>query len=218
MLPQPSPSPISREQYHKLAATLHNAQGLSGMKAIMIASAVAGEGKTLTAANLALAFSESYQRRVLLVDADLRRPSLHTLFTLDQVNGPALRQVTPRLGILTSGRPTAAPIAELASERMRHVLDEARQAYDWIIVDTPPLTLLADASLLVSMVDGAVLVVKAASTPVDLVKRAMQVIDKDKTLGVVLNASRRSPHAGYGDVEYYQRLAAATGAGEGVTR
>src|SRR5262249_12104726 len=72
-------SPMSREQYRLLAATLHNAQVSSGVKVIMIASAVAGEGKTLTAANLALTFTDSYHRRVLLVDGDLRRPVLHRL-------------------------------------------------------------------------------------------------------------------------------------------
>jgi capsular exopolysaccharide synthesis family protein len=219
--PSPSPlradvPPISREQYHKLAAVLHTTQAAGHTKVIMIASAVAGEGKTVTAANLALTLSESYHRRVLLVDADLRRPSLHRLLALHEITGlPSekqmaskqplhLRQVTKRLGILTPARPSPAPIAELTSEGMSYVIQEARRSYDWIIVDTPPLTLLADASLLVSMVDGVVLVVKAASTTLDLVKRAVQAIDPLKALGVVLNASRRPPHAGYADVDYYK--------------
>ena len=70
----------SREQYRRLAATLHRIQATSGLKVVMIASAVAGEGKTLTAANLALTFSESYEQNVLLIDADLRRPSLARTF------------------------------------------------------------------------------------------------------------------------------------------
>src|SRR4029453_14829682 len=81
MVGDPNLSPAAREQYRLLAATLHNAQVSHGVKVILIASAVPGEGKTLTAANLALTFSEAYQRDVLLVDADLRRPSLHLLFT-----------------------------------------------------------------------------------------------------------------------------------------
>jgi protein-tyrosine kinase len=207
-------APASREQYHKLAATLHNAQAVSGVKSIMIASAVAGEGKTLTAANLALTLSESYQRRVLLVDADLRRPSLHRLFGMRESTGLGadvasppqalrLRQMTPRLGILASGVPSPAPIAELTSERMRRVIQDARQAFDWIIVDTPPLTLLADASLLASVIDGVVLVVKAGSTPLDLVRRALEAIDRKKVLGVVLNASRRPQTDPDGYADYY---------------
>ena len=72
--------PASREQYRRLAATLHQAQSMNGMKVVLIASAVAGEGKTLTVSNLALTFSESYKRSVLVIDGDLRRPSLHTVF------------------------------------------------------------------------------------------------------------------------------------------
>ena len=216
--------PSSREQYHTLAAMLHNAQARDGVKTILITSAVAGEGKTLTAANLALTFSEAWQRRVLLIDADLRRPSLHRLFRLQELAGlrgemtlPLLRpgshvrQVTPRLGILTTGRPSATPMAELTSDRMRYVVDEARQAYDWIILDTPPLTLLADASLLVSMVDRALLVVKAQSTSLDQARRALQAIGKAKTLGVVLNASKQTPHLRDEDLEYYSHVLPAGG-------
>ena len=73
-------------EIQNLAAVLHDAQGTKGLKVIMIVSATAGEGKTLTAANLALTFSESYQRRVLLIDADLRRPALHGVFRIDSAS------------------------------------------------------------------------------------------------------------------------------------
>jgi len=79
--------PASREQYRRLAAALHQAQRTNGFKVAMVASAVAGEGKTLTASNLALTLSESYRRNVLLVDGDLRRPSLHTVFQVDGAPG-----------------------------------------------------------------------------------------------------------------------------------
>jgi protein-tyrosine kinase len=208
-------SPASREQYRQLAAILHNTQTASGVKVIMIASAVAGEGKTLTAANLALTFSEAYQRRVLLVDADLRRPSLHRLFEIHERTRSTdttsslphqvlqVRLVTARLGILTTEFPSSAPMAALTSERMRQVIHEGRQSFDWIIIDTPPVALLPDASLLASVVDGAVLVVKARSTPLDLVKRAVDAIDRTKLLGVVLNGTSRPPrNSGYDYDEY----------------
>ena len=79
----------SREQYRRLAAVLHDAQSTAGLQVVMVASAVAGEGKTLTASNLALTFSESYQKRVLLIDGDLRRPTLHSVFRLDTASGLA---------------------------------------------------------------------------------------------------------------------------------
>jgi protein-tyrosine kinase len=214
----PNLSPASREQYRHLAATLHNAQTITGLKAIMIASAVAGEGKTLTAANLALTFAEAYERRVLLVDADLRRPSLHRLFPADdrQAGTPVtasrawtghVRQVTPRLGILTREQPSASPMADLTSDRMRQLIHEARRTFDWIIVDTPPIALLPDASLLASVVDGAVIVVKAGSTPLEFVRRAVDAIDPPKRLGVVLNAvTRPTRDARYGYGQYYGRI------------
>jgi protein-tyrosine kinase len=192
-------SPASREQYRRLAAVLHDAHNTSGLRLIMVASAVAGEGKTLTASNLALTFSESYQKRVLLIDADLRRPSLHTVFRLDTALGLGdgllstgetkmlVRQVSPRLAVLPAGRPSSDPMAGLTSERMRRLLEEAKQSFDWVILDTPPVMLLPDAHLLASMVEGAVLVVRAGSTPHELVKRSADAIGRSRILGVVLN-------------------------------
>ena len=192
-------SPASREQYRRLAAVLHDAHNTTGLRVIMVASAVAGEGKTLTASNLALTFSESYQKRVLLIDADLRRPSLHTVFRLDTALGLGdgllsaggakmlVRQVSARLAVLPAGRPSSDPMAGLTSERMRRLLEEAKQSFDWVILDTPPVMLLPDAHLLASMVEGAVLVVRAGSTPHELVKRSAEIIGRSKILGVVLN-------------------------------
>ena len=84
-------SPVSREQYRRLAAVLHDAQGNNGTQVVMVASAVPGEGKTLTATNVALTLSDSYRRRVLLIDADLRRPALHEVFRTEHDDRPDRR-------------------------------------------------------------------------------------------------------------------------------
>lgn len=213
--------PQSREQYRRLAAALHHAQVASGVKVVMIASAVADEGKTLTAANLALTLSESYRRNVLLIDADLRRPSLHTMFKVrgapglnegltaaDEPKLP-LHDVSPRLTILPAGMPNSDPMAGLTSRRMQGLIDEAREAFSWVIIDTPPVGLLTDANLLASMVDGAVLVVKAGSTPYDLVKRAVDTIGPSKLLGVVLNQAHGAlGRYSYQYSDYYHRVPA----------
>jgi protein-tyrosine kinase len=203
-------APGSREQYRRLAAVLLDAQGTSGVRAIMVASAVPGEGKTLTASNLALTLSESYRRRVLLIDADLRKPTMHDVFRLDAASGLTegldsnsqtklvVRQVSAMLSVLPAGRPTSDPMAALTSERMTRLLAEAKESYDWIIVDTPPLMLLPDAHLLSSLVDGAVLVVKARSTPHELVKRTTDIIGRNRVLGVVLNQAEAAAQATYG--------------------
>lgn len=203
-------SGVSREQYRRLAANLHDAQGNSQLRVIMVASAMPGEGKTLTASNVALTLSESYRRRVLLIDADLRKPALHQLFRLNTTSGLidgiesptdvklVLRQVSSQLWILPAGRPSSDPMAVLTSERMRRVIEEARESFDWIIIDTPPLMALADAHLLSSLVDAAVLVVKANSTPHELVKRAADIIGRDRVIGVVLNQAAEPRHGAYG--------------------
>jgi capsular exopolysaccharide synthesis family protein len=197
-------SAVSREQYRRLAAVLHDAQSTTGLQVLMVASAVAGEGKTLTASNLALTFSESYQKRVLLIDGDLRRPTLHSVFRLDTTSGLAdgllstadtkmvVRQVSSRLAVLPAGRPSSDPMAGLTSERMKRLLGEARGAFDWVILDTPPVMLLPDAHLMASMVDGAVLVVRAGSTPHELVRRASEAIGRSRIVGVVLNRAEPS--------------------------
>jgi protein-tyrosine kinase len=206
----------SREQYRRLAASLHHGQSADALKVVMIASAVQSEGKTLTATNLALTFSESYKRNVLLIDADLRRPTLHTIFRIDNSSGLSegltvfeerrlpVRQVSSRLAVLPAGRPSADPMSGLTSDRMRRVIEEARQAFDWVIIDTPPVVLLPDANLLGAMVDAAVLVVKAGSTSYDLVNRAVAAIGRERVLGVVLNrAEGAALTADYGYYSYY---------------
>lgn len=214
LVTDPGIPPVSVEQYRRLAGTLHQVQNGHGIKVVMIASAVQGEGKTLTAANLALTFSESYQRRVLLIDTDLRRPSLHSIFNVDNSTGlselmsaehpqMSVREVSQRLSLLPAGPATPDPMAGLTSSRMRRVIDEAREGYDWVILDTPPLVLMSDANLLSEMVDGAVLVVRAESTPFDLVNRAVAILGRERIFGVVLNGAQELPHGSrYGYYNY----------------
>jgi capsular exopolysaccharide synthesis family protein len=208
--------PASREQYRRLAATLLHGQATSGLKVVMVTSAAVGEGKSLTASNLALTFSESYQRRVLLIDADLRRPSLHQLFNFSAGVGLSealmlpddqrltLHRASSHLSVVPAGAPSNDPMAGLSSDRMRGVIEEAREAFDWVIIDTPPVGLLSDASLLGAMVDGVLLVVKAGATPFERVQRAIDAVGRERVLGVVLNrvAADRSP-AYYAYSHYY---------------
>ena len=93
----------------------------------------------------------------------------------------------------------ADPMAALISDRMRHLLDEARGTFEWVIIDTPPLVLLPDANLLASMVDGAVLVIKAASTSYDFTRRAVEAVGRSRIIGVVLNRAAKSA----GGYRYY---------------
>ena len=207
---QPSFS-VAVEQYRKLAAALHHAQADRGLKAIVVTSANPGEGKSLTASNLALTLSESYQRRVLLIDGDLRRPTLHEIFGVPNMRGLSdglahhsiqeivVREISPRLSILPSGPPIDDPTGQLTSDQMKQVLDEARASYDWVIFDTPPIGLVSDAKLLSEMVDGVVLVVTAGKSGYPDLLRAVDTIGRERLLGVVLNRMQHAP----GRADYY---------------
>lgn len=193
------------EQFRRLAAALHHTKLQNGACTVMIASAVENEGKTLTATNLALTLSESYQRRVLLIDADLRRPSVHKMFRLDNTYGLSdllkhvvpdgklpLHQVSQNLWIVPGGTPDPDPMSGLTSETMQQLLSEAAEQFDWVVVDTPPVVLLPDANLLAAMIDTALLVVRANSTPYPLSARAVEAIGTQRILGVVLNRAKES--------------------------
>jgi len=206
---------VSLEQYRRLAATLHEAQVEKGLKTIVVTSSIPKEGKTLTAVNLALTFSESYGRRVLLIDADLRRPSVHEVLGIRNEKGlsealhserPELPtvQVSPLLSVLTSGRPEQNPLAGLSSERMRTLLDAVSSQYDWVIMDTPPLALLSDAQILVRLTQAAVFVIRAGSTPFPVIDKAINEIGREFIIGTVLNGVEETAIAAkayYGD--YY---------------
>jgi protein-tyrosine kinase len=193
-------SGAAQEQYRKLAAILHHAQTERGLKVIMTSSALPGEGKSLTAVNLALTLSDSYHRRVLLIDADLRRPTVQRIFGIPPISGlneglkasedrpMALTPVCERLFVLPAGRPEADPMSGLTSDRMRRLITQAAASFDWVIVDSPPVGLLPDASLLSAFVDGVLLVVRAGKAPFSLVKRTVDSITHERILGVVMNA------------------------------
>ena len=208
--------PSSVEQYRRLAARLHLDQAQHGTKLVMVTSAIVGEGKTLTATNLALTLSESYRKRVLLVDGDLRRPGIHDMFAIPNFTGlsDAIRStderkvsvihLTEHLSVLTAGRPDSDPMGVLASEKMQRVLGDAAAAFDWVIIDTPPVALLSDAHLLASLVDTVILVVRAGVTPLEAIRTATVAVGRDRILGVVLNSAdlpRGNPYHYYGTRE-----------------
>ena len=204
-----------RENYRRLAATLHHAQAETGIRILMVTSAAPEEGKTLTATNIALTFSESYHRRVLLIDGDLRRPSLAEVFQVPNVFGlsevltsqperrASLLQITQRLSLLTAGTPNPDPMRALTSDRMKHLLAEAAAGFDWVIIDSPPVGILTDAKLLAAMVDAAVLVVRAGKTRAELVQRAIESVGRSRIVGVVLNRALGGSQNGNDYYSYY---------------
>jgi protein-tyrosine kinase len=191
------------EQYRRLAAVLDDLRLQQGLKTVMMSSALPREGKTLSIANLALTLSESYHRRVLLIDADLRRPSIHDVFGVP--NGPGLAdiarnprssipyvEVSPRLSILTTGRSASNPLALLSSDNVRAAVKAAAERFDCVLLDTPPVGLLPDAQLVARLCDGVLFVIAAGSTPYALIKRAMDELGTERIIGTVLNRVERA--------------------------
>ena len=198
------------DPYCRLAAALHQASQSRPLKTLIIASAEPGEGKSLTAANLALALSTSYRKRVLLIDADLRQPSLQMLLRVDDTPGltdlvageetPLQRHwLSTTLSLLATRRPVPDPLATLTSTPMKDLLSEQAQHSDWVIVDAPPLAVFPDAHLLAGLADGVVLVVGAGQTPLAAVESAIKVIGRERIVGIVLNRSAAPTRA------YYER-------------
>lgn len=193
-------NPVLVEQFRRLAASLHHAQTNGHLKVVMVTSASPGDGKTLTAVNLALTLSESYRRRVLLVDGDLRRPSITSTSQAttqvglsDGLKSASERklsvlQLTETLTLLPAGRPDPDPMSGLTSTRMQHIIEEASSRFDWVILDAPPVGPVADANLLAAMADTVVLVVRAAASRYEDVEKAIDRLGRDRIFGVVLNA------------------------------
>jgi capsular exopolysaccharide synthesis family protein len=206
--------PVFVEQYRRLGAALHQAQVHGGIRSVMVASAVAAEGKTLTATNLALALSGSFAKRVLLVDGDLRKPAIHRLLQLD--NGAGLSDMlkrpgrrtpahtlSPTLSVITGGDADRDPVALLASDAAARFLAEAREQYDWVVVDTPPVVLFPDAELFASRLETCVMVVRAGRTAAHVAAWAATTIGTSRILGVALNrAESADVAAGYGYGRY----------------
>ena len=205
----PDGDPGMIEQFRRLAATLHQAQRVNGLKSVMVTSALPGDGKTLTAVNLALVLAESYRSRVLLIDADLRRPSIPYVADLGDVSGLsealsspreqrlALVPIASRLTLLPAGQPIANSIDALTSPRMRQILDEASKRFDWVILDAPPVGPTADARLLTQMVGGTLFVIHAGRTQSPDVMKAIESLGREQILGVVLNGIDAKPLDGY---------------------
>ncbi len=208
----------SAESYRKLMTNLMYSASRPGLRVVVITSASAGEGKTTTAANLAVAFAQQ-GRRVALVDADLRRARVHDVFGLglepgltDLLVGNATIEQAIRpsgiagLSIIPAGTLPPNPLEFLGGERMHDLLGTLRERFDVVLIDTPPVLVTADAALMGVQADGVVLVVRAGKSERVAARHAVQQIVHlgGRILGAVLNdPDARTPRYGrYGDYYY----------------
>lgn len=193
-------SPVS-EQYRTIRTNIEFSAVDSDIKSIMVTSAGPGEGKSTTISNLAVVFA-SQEKKVLLVDADLRKPTVHYTFNVNNITGltnvltkrtsldTAIAETNePNLFILTSGPIPPNPAELLGSRAMREFLEAAYQEFDVVLFDTPPVLAVADAQILANHCDGSILVARCGETQIEQAKKARDLIQsaKGKLLGVVLN-------------------------------
>jgi protein-tyrosine kinase len=189
---------MAADQYAALATALHETQLDGGLKTLLVTSAAPQEGKTLTVVNLAITLANSYARRVLIVDADLRRPSLHRALGIagdrglsDALSRPSgeipITQISPRISVLPAGRPDANPLVRLSHNRLQQILAECTARFDWVLVDTPPLGSGSDAQLLARFVQGVIFVIRAGVAPYHVVERAIAQLGRESIIGTVLN-------------------------------
>ncbi|PDW03913.1 CpsD/CapB family tyrosine-protein kinase [Candidatus Viridilinea mediisalina] len=175
------------------------------LRTLLVTSTAPNEGKSTTLANLAVTMAQAEQR-VLVVDCDLRRPSLHTLFGLPNEQGltsailaqnddlpPAQATVVPGLKVLTSGPLPPRPADLLGSRRMAAMIERMSANADIVLFDTPPVVAVTDAAALAPRVDGVLLVLHAGHTRRDRAREARQLLEKVKAniVGVVLNGAKQ---------------------------
>jgi len=208
--------PMLVEQFRRLAVAVHELHVEQDLRLLLITSALPSEGKTLTAINLALTLSESCERRVLLVDADIRRPFIHRAFNLPNDHGLGFAlaageqdlapvQVSEYLSVVPAGDCTQ-PMA-LASDRLGPLLDRAARKFDIVLIDAAPVGLMPDARLLARLTRAVLFVIEAHTTPQSLVSRAIADIGQEFLIGTVLNRVEEHdiPTAGY--YNQYTRVA-----------
>jgi len=204
---------IGTEKFRTLRSRLYQIASAHPLKKIVITSGLPGEGKTFVTANLAQSFVRQTDRRVLLIDADLRASRLHMLLgapdrpgLTDYLRGDAdefqVTQVGPsgNLCLIPGGQEVTNPSELLHSDRMRQLLERMSQVFDWVILDSPPAMAVHDSSILADMCDGVIFVVRAGSTDFEVAAKASSEFREKNLLGVVLNRVEKGD--AYGDYYY----------------
>lgn len=201
---------ISAEAYKTLRTNIQYSSFDKEIKTILVTSTIPGEGKSTIAGNLALSFAQQ-DKKVLVIDCDLRKPSLHKIFKLSNLKGlsdiivgnsdleKAMYNYKDNFDILTSGKIPPNPSEILASNAMTALLEKLKTKYDIIIIDSAPLQAVTDAQIISNKVDGTLLVIRAGVTKREAILQAKELLNKvnAKILGVVLNGVENNSEKHY---------------------
>ena len=208
------PKSVAAEAYRSLRTNIQYSSFDKKYQTLVVTSANPGEGKTTVAGNLALALAQG-ESKVLLVDCDMRRPSIHKTFKISNTYGisdllvgnkkleSVANKYNDNLSIVPAGKIPPNPAEMLASKVMTAFLEEMKNYFDYIVLDTPPLQAVTDAQVLSTKVDGSLIVVRAGVTKKDAVHNAVSIIKKVKgnIIGTVLNVAetKNDKYYYYGD-------------------
>ena len=216
---------LAAEKFRVLGLKLRNLREHRKLKRIVVTGTAPEEGKSLVAANLALNQSRSKVLKTLLVDGDLRRPTVASRFGFDRslpglsecLRGERqLSEVVYKLNgsglwFLPAGRAPENPLDLMQSGRLPELLDRLGKFFDWIVIDTPPVVPVADTTFWMRLADGVLVVIREGVSEKKVIERALDSFDHAALLGVVVNSCSRSDHT-----DYYSRYGQATiGTGDG---
>jgi protein-tyrosine kinase len=216
------------EQFRRLRSRVYEAQFEAPLKTILMASGMPSEGKSFVAANLAMSMARNSSNNILLIDGDLRRPTLHDLLGAPDVPGlsdylagtvdlidvmqryrspetaeDAGADISSNLTFIPSGKPSEKSSELVANHRIEELIAIVSPYFDWILIDSPPVLAVTDAVDLARVADAVLLVARGGSTPYDIAQRAQATFSNSRMLGFVLNAVKDAPHKGAYNYDYY---------------
>jgi capsular exopolysaccharide synthesis family protein len=198
------------EAIRLLGVRLKDLRQTRPLKKVLITSTIPQEGKSMISANLACALAHGSDAKILLMEGDLRRPSLSPMFGIQKHPGiyEWLQEDTDAitniyhlkdagLWILPAGNASANPIELLQSQRLPALLDRIAAWFDWIIIDSPPVLPLADTSVWMRLADGVLLVTRQGTTERQQLTKGLEALEQDKVIGALVNGSMASAYSGY---------------------
>jgi capsular exopolysaccharide synthesis family protein len=204
---------LAAEKFRFLSVRLRHLQQRRTLKQLLITSTIPEEGKSMVASNLACTLASRRQQKTLLIEGDLRRPTVQRQFGLGKVPGlseylegvadatiPIYRLEALGIWVMPAGSAPENPLELMQSGKLSPLMDKLKAWFDWIVIDSPPVLPLADTSVWMRLADGVLLVTRQGKTDREQLKRGLEAIEPSKLLGALLNSSSNAAHN-----DYYQR-------------
>ncbi|MBA3035275.1 MAG: CpsD/CapB family tyrosine-protein kinase [Desulfobacterium sp.] len=209
------PDAIEAELFKSLRTSILFPKDRKPPKTILVTSAIPGDGKSFVSANLAMCIANGVEEHVLLVDCDLRKPTIHKIFGINpeiglsnflieemDISEAFVKTPVNKLTLLPVGKLPKKPTELLSSKKMEDLLEELKKRYDdrYIILDSPPPSVASETNAVAKYVDGVILVIKKGKTPRGLINDLIEMVGKEKIIGIVLNYSEEhlKKYYGYG--------------------